>query len=162
MSRPARNAEQLRAALLARSIRHECGCRLWLGALKNNGYGTISVNGKPRYAHRVSYTVFVGPIPDEHEIDHVAARGCRFRHCIEPTHLEPVKRRENLLRPNGWAGRHARKTHCPKGHPLVDGNLEPWQLRNGARQCLTCTRAREAERTARRRAARERAKCIHA
>jgi 5-methylcytosine-specific restriction endonuclease McrA len=33
------------------------------------------------------------------------------------------------------------KTHCPKGHPLVEGNL-----RKGKRECLTCHRERELQR----------------
>lgn len=34
-----------------------------------------------------------------------------------------------------------RKTHCPAGHALEEGNLVMWQLKNmGTRACLTCQR----------------------
>jgi len=54
----------------------------------------MSLDGKRYLAHRVSYEVFVGPIPDGMIIDHL----CRNRACILPTHLEPVTHAENTRR----------------------------------------------------------------
>lgn len=34
------------------------------------------------------------------------------------------------------------KTHCPRGHPLVTGNLIASVVRKGGRSCLACSRAR--------------------
>ena len=34
-----------------------------------------------------------------------------------------------------------RKTHCPRGHPLVAPNLRPGDLTLGKRTCLACSRA---------------------
>lgn len=35
----------------------------------------------------------------------------------------------------------ARKTHCPRSHPLIAPNLVPHELRKGGRSCLACHRA---------------------
>ncbi len=76
------------------------GCWIWLGALHRNGYGNIRVGSMKdgtrghRVAHRALYEALVGPIPAGMELDHL----CRVRSCVNPAHLEPVTRRENLRR----------------------------------------------------------------
>lgn len=84
----------------------------------SNGYVAIRRWKEPTVlAHRLFYEAFVGPIPEGRDLDHVRARGCRSRACVNPEHLEPVDRAENLRRgdvPNQI--RHARGT-CDKGHP---------------------------------------------
>lgn len=89
------NAETKRLAQRIRlnSWENEDGCWLWKRST-TKGYGRISVLGRPRGVHRVSYEVFVGPIPDGLEIDHL----CRRRSCCNPAHLEPVTHRENQRR----------------------------------------------------------------
>ncbi len=81
----------------------ENGCWIWLGA-KKNGYGALTINGKPsQYAHRISYELFTGvPIPSDKELDHL----CMVRPCINPDHLETVTHQENMLR--GHAMRRSR------------------------------------------------------
>lgn len=46
--------------------------------------------------HRVSYEMFVGPIPENMVIDHL----CGIHHCVKPGHLEPVTSSENASRYN--------------------------------------------------------------
>ena len=70
------------------------GCWLYLGALQPNGYARITFNGKTARAHRVSYLIFRGEIPDGLEIDHL----CRVRCCVNPDHLEVVSRSINVRR----------------------------------------------------------------
>lgn len=70
------------------------GCWVWTAASNGRGYGRIWVDGRPHPAHRVAYEIHVGPIPAGMEIDHL----CRNRGCVNPAHLEPVTRRENLRR----------------------------------------------------------------
>ena len=41
-------------------------CWEWQGYINNQGYGVINV-GKPILAHRMSYTAFVGEIPEGKE-----------------------------------------------------------------------------------------------
>lgn len=128
----------------------EHGCRRWQGMHVKGGYGTYHVrrNGRTTVimVHRFIYEAEVGPIPDGYTIDHVKARGCRWNDCSEPSHLEPVTLRENILRGDGPAAQNARKTHCPQGHPYDEENTEI--RRSGARRCRTCSRAagREAQR----------------
>lgn len=69
-------------------------CWLWLGGCFKSGYGRISYRGQPAYAHRISYLLHRGQIPEGLELDHL----CRIRHCCNPDHLEPVTHRENLMR----------------------------------------------------------------
>jgi hypothetical protein len=73
------------------------GCWLFTGALNNKGYGVIHERGKGGtnlYAHRVSYGLLVGPIPDDLELDHL----CRVTRCVNPEHLEAVTHAENMRR----------------------------------------------------------------
>lgn len=115
------------------SRRGENECWPYLGA-NTQGYG---IYGKRR-AHRVSYEMLVGPIPEGLHLDHL----CRNRACVNPGHLEPVSHRENMRRGNGWPGRNAKKTHCPQGHPYSEENV--WLEKGGGRHCRTCMRANSA------------------
>lgn len=118
--------------LMSRSVRDdETGCLRWTGAHQPKGYGQLCVDGRARSVHRMSYELFVGSIPDGHEIDHVYERGCRYRDCIEPGHLEAVTHRENLRRVM------AARTMCPNGHEYTPENTR-WQRNH--RVCRTCKR----------------------
>lgn len=92
------------------------GCWKWTGKRVVNGrYGEFGVAGVVNRgrAHRWSYEHFVGPIPDGTEIDHL----CRNTLCVNPAHLEPVTHQVNVARGESPPAQHARKTHCPQGHP---------------------------------------------
>ena len=52
-------------------------CWIWAGKPKAEGYGTFTVERRPEYAHRASYVIHRGPIPDGLVIDHL----CRVRIC---------------------------------------------------------------------------------
>src|SRR4051794_29354457 len=91
------------------------GCWLWLSGLNQYGYGRFSVARRMCLAHRYSYELNVGPIPEGLVLDHL----CRTPRCVRPDHLEPVTQAVNLergLRPRGVAHWNGRKTHCHKGH----------------------------------------------
>lgn len=109
-------------------------CWEWQGGKNDSSYGLLRVDGREAYAHRVSYELFVGPIPDGLEIDHL----CRRPNCVNPAHLEAVSHRENILRGTSPAAVSAAKTHCSKGHPLSGPNV--YMPQRGGRQCRTCTR----------------------
>lgn len=116
------------------------GCWIWKGTPNCNGYGRISIGSRGSavrwLAHRWVYTMLIGPIPDDMTLDHVKARGCTSRMCVNPAHLEPVTRGENVLRgehPNVVAHRSGR---CTKGHPVVAG--QSGRRRDGRLVCLVC------------------------
>lgn len=101
-----------RANLLAKVTEDASGCWLWGGATMHNGYGQFRYRTRLIAAHRASYLMFVGPIPEGLDLDHL----CRRRNCVNPAHLEPVTRRENLLRGDTITARNAAVTRCPRGH----------------------------------------------
>lgn len=74
------------------------GCWLWTGSRQASGYGSITRHGRALVAHRLVYQLLVGPIPDGFVIDHVHAKGCRNKHCVNPDHLEAVTHAENIRR----------------------------------------------------------------
>lgn len=94
----------------------------------------MRVNKRGQQAHRVAYELFVAEIPEGFDLDHL----CRNRGCVNPDHLEPVTRRENLLRGETIPARNARITHCPQGHPY---DAENTRIRPcGRRRCAACNR----------------------
>ena len=120
-------------------------CWLWLGCLGKpskggaNGYGrfylaTDSGPYRQVQAHTYAYTLLKGPIPKGLEPDHL----CRNRPCVNPDHLEPVTRRENVRRGENPQAKNAKKTHCNNGHPLSGDNL---RMEGNSRRCKACARA---------------------
>lgn len=110
------------------------GCWEWTKTVNNAGYGQISVNGRQEMTHRVAYVLWVGPIPDGMQLDHL----CRNRPCCNPAHLEPVTPRENYLRGESVCAQNARKTHCPRGHEYDEANT--YVDKAGSRNCRACDR----------------------
>ena len=130
------------------------GCWLWTGAVhKLTGYGATATGGrkgaKSLLAHRVSYEMSIGPIPEGLQLDHL----CRVRNCVNPEHLEPVTARENTMRSTSISALNAVKTHCVNGHPFSDDNTVI--LKSGWRDCLHCRRVNKRNSTMRKRAKKE-------
>jgi hypothetical protein len=116
-------------------------CWHWRATLKADGYGQVCIDKRTRRAHRVAYEMAIGPIPDNLDLDH----RCRERSCVNPAHLEPVTRAENLRRQGSAV------THCPLGHEYTVENTEIGT--RGGRSCRECGRARNRVRSRRRYAA---------
>lgn len=100
----------------------------------------LAGRGKParRFVHRLVLEAFVGPCPEGQEGCHGDGNGLN-------NHLSNLRwdtRSANKL-DEVRHGVHpfARRTHCPRNHPLVAPNLVRAQVARGHRSCLACARA---------------------
>lgn len=117
-------------------------CLEWAAGRDSNGYGNfqLSETNVSVPAHVWAYRHLVGPIPEGMELDHL----CRNRGCVDPSHLEPISHRDNILRGNAPAAQNARKTHCVRNHEFTPENT--YLAPNGdqfRRVCKTCRRERD-------------------
>lgn len=146
-------AERITAKIV---VNAETGCWEWAGLRSDQGYGLLMFNGQRRSrAHRVSFIVFRGPIPDGLQLDHLCHSRdrscpggvtCVHRRCVNPAHLDPVTNRENTVRgvgPKLVHARYAARTHCVNGHELNAQNVR--HAANGVRVCRTCQRVHSRE-----------------
>ncbi|OAN35080.1 hypothetical protein A4X17_11400 [Plantibacter sp. H53] len=102
--------ESGRASILTDFIVTESGCWEWQGLVDKNGYGRAYDASMPAgrridWAHRVSYRLRIGPIPENHELDHT----CENTVCMNPAHLDPVTRPEHVRRTIERAGGYVRQ-----------------------------------------------------
>lgn len=114
-------------------------CWDWKGGKMPLGYGNfLGPRGKVMGAHRAAYELYVGPIPAGMSLDHL----CRRPSCVNPSHLEVVTHRENVLRGEAITAKNAKKTHCLRGHPFDEENtrIRKYANRKG-RACKTCDKA---------------------
>lgn len=73
------------------SVDKSSDCRKWTEMLNDGGYGIIVINKKHVRAHRFSWALLVGEIPEDMQIDH----RCRHRECVKPDHLRLATNKQN-------------------------------------------------------------------
>lgn len=66
-----------------RKVRKTRSCWVWIGARNDKSYGHLRVDGKDMYAHRWSWILANGAIPDGLLVLHK----CDRRWCVKPDHL---------------------------------------------------------------------------
>jgi len=71
----------------------ESGCWLWIGSITNHGYGTMTLGrNKNISAHRASYELRHGPIPD----GMLALHHCDIKCCVNPDHIFLGNQQDNM------------------------------------------------------------------
>lgn len=133
------NPARLEAQLRARIPEQRDGCWPWPGNKTRGGYGVIRTGlpngpGDRQYVHRASYEMFVGPIPNGMQIDHL----CRNRACFNPAHLDVVNNRTNFLRGNHPSAVGRRNRRCRNDLHDMTGDNVMIIKRDGSRRCKAC------------------------
>ncbi|HXU02716.1 MAG TPA: HNH endonuclease signature motif containing protein [Polyangia bacterium] len=105
-------------------------CWLWTGHVGSDGYGAVRVNGRLFRAHRLAYTVFVGPIPDGCVLHHL----CDEKTCINPEHLAPMPLADHMRHHNPL-----RET-CARGHSMTNAMTNPSRRGRACRVCFNAAR----------------------
>ena len=132
------------------------GCWEWTvrGGAKRHGYGNITMFSKERgfvniSAHRASWIIHFGPIPERMIVRHK----CNNPPCVRLDHLCIGTQSENI-REAFSKGRMVSGfslwlrpplTHCPQGHPFNEENTR-WErgrkMAKPSRKCRICDRER--------------------
>lgn len=126
-------------------------CWLWTGSTKGSGsqkYGGFYFRGSHWLAHRVSWTLAYGEIPEISDADShgtCVLHKCDTPLCVNPGHLFLGTHKRNMedkmaKKRDNWRN----KPFCKHGHPRTPENL--YTSKEGLRACRECHRIREAAR----------------
>jgi hypothetical protein len=132
-------------------VRKSDQCWEWIASKTRNGYGFFHRGGrvdrKPIRAHRLSWELHNGPIPDGLWVLHKCDNPC----CVRPDHLFIGTRSDNMKDCAAKGRIHtvgkSNFTHCLRGHEFTAENTRFTPL--GHRLCIECVKIRAKEKWAR-------------
>lgn len=142
--------------LFFRHVDKTDNCWLWVGAKTKNGYGKLGRDLKTISAHRYSFEIHNGAIPDGMLVCHQ----CDVRSCVNPHHLFLGTHKDNYIdcvnkgrfvtNTAAFNIRNKNRTECKNGHKWEKENI--YISPKGHRSCRSCTAVSEEKRKLRRRA----------
>jgi hypothetical protein len=74
-----------------RHVARSDNCWLWTASINKSGYGQFGSHSHKFAAHRFSFELHKGPIPDGLQVDHI----CQNKRCVNPLHLRTATRKQN-------------------------------------------------------------------
>lgn len=119
-----------------RHVEKTDGCWLWVGGRANGGYGRFgALPDRIVYAHRFSYELHKGPIPDGMFVCH----SCDNPSCVRPDHLfagHNVDNVRDMVAKGRLRSFNGQKRFCKNGHEFTAENTR--RRPGGHRSCIAC------------------------